>query len=215
MSKILFNDKDFDSLTYNVMQYKSDANLLSVFPTFNDLKSFRDFKGEKTKVIRYIVLCYDKGSPILKKFIQDDVKRKTAAADYAGFIADDEGLFDNQVDMMMKCQNHEVNSMIIDFVRTFNDPNWALLMTGMESYYQKLQQIMNADFEGGKRDIFQIEETKGKLFKQAQEMSKSLDEAASKILSDENIFLKRDLYCLIDQESKNKLNITPERMLGI
>jgi hypothetical protein len=147
--------------------------------------------------------------------MQDDVKRKTSSAEYAGWNPNKDGLFDNDVDQIMKCLNPEVNLMIIDFLRTFNDPSWALLMTGMESYYQKLQQIINADFGQGRRDVFQVEETKGKLFKQAQEMSKALDEAAKKILQDENPYLRRDLYCTIDQDSKNRLNITPERMLGL
>lgn len=212
---VLFNDKEFETLTYNVMKHKLDANLLKIFPTFDAIKSFHQCKHERNRIIRYIVLCYDKGSPILQRYMQDDVKRKTLSAQYAGWTPDEEGIFDDWVDSVMKCLDHEVNAMIIDFLRTYNDPNWALLMTGMESYYQKLQQIMNADFGGGKRDIFQIEETKGKLFKQAQQMSEALDLAAKKILQDENPYLRRDLYSTIDQESKNRLNITPERMLGL
>jgi hypothetical protein len=212
---VLLNDKDFSTLTYNVMKHKGDVNLLSMFPTLNDIDSFRQYNGDRNRVIRYIVLCYDKGSPILNRYMQDDVKRKVLSAQYAGWNSDEEGLFDTDVDMIMKCMNEDVNAMIIDFIRTFNDPNWALLMTGMESYYQKLKQIITADFGQGKRDIFQVEETKGKLFKQAQEMSKSLDEAASKLLLDENPYLKRDLYSTIDQEAKTRLNITPERMIGL
>jgi hypothetical protein len=213
--QVLLNDKDFSTLTYNVMKHKTDVNLLSMFPTLNGIDSFRQYSGDKNRVIRYIVLCYDKGSPILNRFMRDDVKRKTLSAQYAGWPSDDEGLFDQEVDSIMKCMNQETNAMIIDFLKTFNDPSWALLMTGMESYYQKLKQIVTADFGEGKRDIFQVEETKGKLFKQAQEMSKALDEAATKLLSDENPFLKRDLYCTIDQEARNRLNITPERMIGL
>lgn len=212
---VLLNDKDFDTLTYNVMKYKSDVNLLSKFPTFYQIDSFREYSGDTSKVIRYIVLCYDKGSPIMNRYRQDDTKRKVLSAQYAGWDADSEGLFDQEVDDIMKCKNKDVNNMIIDFLRTFNDPNWALLMTGTESYYQKLRQIINADFGDGKRDVFQVEETKGKLFKQAQDMSKSLSEAASNFLMDENIYLKRDLYSTIDHEAKNKLNITPERMIGL
>lgn len=212
---VLLNDKDFSTLTYNVMKHKTDTNLLRIFPTFESIEPFKQYKGDVNRVIRYIVLCYDKGSPILNRYMQDDVKRKVLAAQYAGWQCNDEGLFEDEVDKIMKCLNAEVNAMIIGFIRTFNDPNWALLMTGMESYYQKLQQIMNADFGDMKRDIFQIEETKGKLFKQAQDMSKSLDAAASKLLSDENPYLRRDLYSTIDQESKSRLNITPERMIGL
>lgn len=216
MSKqILLSDKDFDTLTYNVMKYKSDVNLLGKFPTLGSIQSFKDYKGDRNRVIKYIVLCYDKGSPILNRFMQDDVKRKTCAAEYAGWTANKEGLFDTEVDLIMKCLDQDVNSMIIDFLRTFNDPGWALLMTGMESYYQKLQQIITADFGQGKRDVFQVEETKGKLFKQAQEMSKSLDDAAKKILQDENPYLRRDLYCTIDSDIKNRLVITPERIVGL
>lgn len=213
--QFLFNDRDFDSLTYNVMKYKSDTNLMTAFPTIGSLSSFKDYHGDRNRVIRYIVLCYDKGSPILAKFMQDDVKRKVLSAEYAGFKAEKDGTFPTEVDEILKCMNQETNLMIIDFLRTFNDPNWALLMTGMESYYQKLQQIITADFGGGKRDVFQVEETKGKLFKQAQEMSKALDESAKRILMDENPYLRRDLYCTIDNDAKNRLTITPERMLGI
>lgn len=212
---VLLNDKDFSTLTYNVMKHKIDANLLRIFPTFESIDSFRQYKGDTNRVIRYIVLCYDKGSPILNRYMQDDVKRKVLAAQYAGWESDQEGNFSDEVDNILKCKDTDVNAMIIGFIRTFNDPNWALLMTGMESYYQKLQQIMNADFGGGKRDVFQIEETKGKLFKQAQGMSQSLNEAATKLLNDENPFLRRDLYSTIDQEAKMRLMITPERMIGI
>lgn len=213
--QVLFTDKDFDTLTYNVMKFKNDVNLMSKFPTIGAIQSFKDYTGDRNKLIKYIVLCYDKGSIILNKFMQDDAKRKTLSAQYAGFETDKDGLFSTEVDEIMKCMNHETNLMIIDFLRTFNDPNWALLMTGMESYYQKLQQIITADFGQGRRDIFQVEETKGKIFKQAQDMSKALDEAAKKILQDENPYLRRDLYCTIDQEAKNRLTITPERMVGL
>jgi hypothetical protein len=212
---VLLNDKDFDTLTYNVMKYKNDVNLLAKFPTFNQIDSFREYVGDLNTVIRYIVLCYDKGSPILNRYRQDDTKRKVLSAQYAGWDTNQDGLFSDEVDMIMKCMNKEVNGMIIDFIRTFNDPYWALLMTGTESYYQKLRQIINADFVDGKRDVFQVEETKGKLFKQAQDMSKSLSETASKLLMEENPYLIRDLYSTIDQEAKNRLNITPERMIGL
>jgi len=212
---VLLNDKDFDTLTYNVMKYKNDVNLLAKFPTFNQIDSFREYVGDLNTVIRYIVLCYDKGSPILNRYRQDDTKRKVLSAQYAGWDTNQDGLFSDEVDIIMKCMNKEVNGMIIDFIRTFNDPYWALLMTGTESYYQKLRQIINADFVDGKRDVFQVEETKGKLFKQAQDMSKSLSETASKLLMEENPYLIRDLYSTIDQEAKNRLNITPERMIGL
>lgn len=215
MSKsVLFTDKDFVGLTYNVMKHPPGTSMLKTFPLFQTIESFTQYKGEINKVFRYIVLCYDKNSAILKKFMQDDTKRKVLSAEYAGFKPNASGLFSDWVDEMMKCRDKDINKMIIDFIRTFNDPNWALLMAGMESYYQKLEQLI-ASNPDSKRDAFQVEETKGKIFKQAREMSNSLDETAKKILGDENPYLLRDLYCTIDQETKNKLQITPERMLDL
>jgi len=213
----LFSDKDFDSLTYNVMKYKSDVTLISKFPSFQGIECFRNFSDpnlDKNTVIRYIVLCYDKGSPILNRFMQDDVKRKTTAAQYAGWEAREDGLFSDEIDEVMRCTNESVNEMIIEFLRLFNDPNWALLLTGLEAYFQKLRQVMSVSVSG-KRDALQMEETKGKLFKQAEEMAASLSISASKILQgDSNPFLARDLYSIIDKEAKSRLKITPERMLA-
>ena len=215
MNSDLFTNKDFDSLTYNVMGLPKDANVLAAFPSLGDLPSFKRFKSEnKNKIVRYIVLCYDKGSPILKRYMQDDVKRKVLSAQYAGFEGDDEGYLNEEINAVMRCFNTETNQMIIDFLRLFNDPAWALLLAGLESYYQKLAQLVAND-PASKRDTFQVEETKGKLFKQAQDMMMSLDTAAKKILGDENIYLKRDLYMTIDSEARSRLNITPERIIGI
>lgn len=213
----LFNNKDFVSLTFNVSIHKEDVNLLGKFPTLNAIDSFRNYKYvylDRNKVIRYIIYCYDRESPILKKFMMDDQKRKQAAATYAKFSTDADGLFDEHVDNMMKCRIPDVNAMIIDFIRMYNDPEWALLMTGLESYYQKLANLLT-DKVDSKRDQFQMEETKGKLWDQCNKMADTLSKAANKILTDENPYLRRDLYCVIDQDAKNKLNITPERIAGI
>lgn len=215
MNSELFTNKDFEELTYNVMELPKGGNVLAAFPALAELPSFKKFKSEnKNKIVRYIILCYDKNSPILKRYMQDDVKRKVMSAQYAGFEGDSEGYLNDEINAVMRCFNPETNQMIIDFLRLFNDPAWALLLAGLESYYQKLAQLMAND-PASKRDTFQVEETKGKLFKQAQDMMSSLDAAAKKILGDENIYLKRDLYMTIDKESRNRLNITPERMLGI
>lgn len=213
----LFNDKDFASLMFPVHKHKEDVNLIGKFPTLASLDSFRKFRHpslDVNKVIRYIVYCYDRESPILKKFMTDEKKRKQTAALYAKFSHDDNGLFDSDTDDMMKCRLQEVNLMIIDFVRLYNDPEWSTLMMGYESYYQKLEQLVQANVDS-KRDKFQLEETKGKLYKQCIDMSKSLGELAQKILTDENRYLERDFFCTIDSDIKNRLNITPERLAGI
>lgn len=231
--EMIFNDDDFSDLMYNIFSVDESINLLSKFKGLSLLTSFVNYKIEdplpgnvdledkkvkqnldRNRVIRYIICAYDRNSPILQKFQQDEIKRKTISAMYAGFQCNDDGYFDKDVTDMMMCKYNDINSMIIDYVRQYNDPEYSLLVTGYEAYYKKLNHIMMDD-EASKRDTFQMEETKGKLFSQAKAMASDLDKLAAKILTDNNKLLKSELYCLIDQQSKNKLNITPERLAGI
>lgn len=237
----IFNERDFSELMYNVYSVEEGTNLLAKFKGLASLPSFLAFQenwttggvyeeddneegmmvGEvehslsRNKVIRYVIYAYDRNSPIAMKFSQDEVKRKTTAALYAGFEPNDEGYFERDVNDMMNCNINQVNAMIIDYVRQYNDPEYSLLVTGYESYYKKLNQIMADDSESLKRDAFQVEESKGRLFTQAKAMASDLDKLSTKILTDDNKLLKKDLYCIIDQRLKNKLNITPERLAGV
>jgi len=82
----IFGNKDFENLLFNCTKVSADKNLLSVFPTLGQLPSFRNTLPDldKNKVIRYIIFAYDRKSPIVMQFLNDEVKRKTLAAQYAG-----------------------------------------------------------------------------------------------------------------------------------
>ena len=212
-SSNIFSDKDFENMLFNCRTIPSDQNLLNVFPSLGQIDSFRNIpkKLDNQKVIRYIIYTYDRKSPVFLKFMNDESKRKTIAGTEAGWKAHTEtGLFDKEIDEIMKCKNKHINNCIIDFIRLFNDPSFALLITGYESYFNKLRQINSAE-ESEKRDAYAIEESRGKIFIQAQKMSEDLERVAEKVLNDKNPYLKEDLFCVIDQESKNRLNLTPER----
>tara|TARA_R110000868_G_scaffold360225_1_gene622260 strand:- start:2941 stop:3600 length:660 start_codon:yes stop_codon:yes gene_type:complete len=214
--EIIFDNRDFEQLSFNVMKHKADVSLLSKFPSLAELPSFKTkIIFDRDILIRYIVLCYDRESPILKRFMQEEQLRKTTAATYAGWKPDKDGLFNEDVDDMMKGLNKEANNMIIDFVRLYNDPEWALLIIGLESYFTKLRSIMADDDRNSKRDTLQLEESRGKLFDQCKKMADSLHATAAKILSDTSPYLRRDFFCAIDSEAKNRLNITGERIFGV
>ena len=215
----LFSEKDFDNLMYQVYKLDNGTNLMARFGDMKKMPSWVDYQVSelnKNNVIRYIIYCYDRESPIMKKYRQDDAKRKTISAIQAGFKTDANGLFSEEVDAMMKCKNRHINLMIIDYVRQYNDPEYSILVAGHEALYLKLERLMEVEnMADSNRDAFQIEETKGKLFKQAKEIGKDLSDLATKILTDDNIYIKRDLYCSIDEKTRNKLSITPERLIGI
>ena len=148
----IFADRDFEDMMYPVMEHDKMTNIMGVFPDLQKLPSWRAFNDPtlpKNIVYRYIVLCYDRQSPIFKKFLEDEGKRKSTAALYAGWVANSEGFFDENIEEVFRCKVQMINYMIIDYVRQYNDPEYALLVTGYEAYFKKLEQLMNAEIEGG------------------------------------------------------------------
>lgn len=210
----IFGNKDFENLLFNCTKVSADKNLLSVFPTLGQLPSFRTIMPDldKNKVIRYIIFAYDRKSPMVVQFLNDEVKRKTLAAQYAGFTANEEtGCFDASIDLVMRCQNNDTNNMIVDFVRQFGH-DFSVLITGNESLYNKIAQMNNL-VKNYKRDALQIEETRGKIWKQVLELRTDLEKLGDKILNDTNPYLREHLFSIIDESERNRLSLTPERWI--
>jgi hypothetical protein len=214
------SDKDFRTLLYPVME---KGDILKRFPELFETFNFREYKqtcgflGEpvldENNIIRYVFLVYDKGSPLQKG--SDPLKRKTLAAQYAGFQVSEAGLFEDSVDKIMKCQNRQINSIIVAFVRMFGDTRWATLVSGNEAIYQKMEAMISLGKGKDEKETAAIEKTKGDLFNQIESMSEKLTTTVNKMMGDENPYLRRDLFCAIDEEIRNRLNITPERRAGI
>lgn len=213
----LFQERDFQDLKFKVMNFPSGTDLLKKIPEMAAIEAFATYRTDmdKNKIFKYIVLAYDENSPIYKKFTADERNRKTWAARYAGFEPDKDGLFNADVDDIMKCFNKEVNNLIIEFIRTFNDPEWASLVIWYESYFRKLENLINIQSSDDPIEAARIEEIKGKIQVQTKGIGNDISEVAKRILREANPYLKRDLFCTIDNDIKNRLKITPERMAGI
>lgn len=217
-----FADRDFDDMMYPIHTIPEGKNVYASTPLLHKLPYFAKFMDpmlDKSMVIKYVIYAYDRNSPIFVKFgLTDDVKRKTTAAMYAGWKPDPlHGTFNEFVNKMLCGFNQQVNLMIIDYVRQYNDPEWSVLMAGYDALFRKLEVLSktdSVDIKKGQNDL-KDEEMYGKLFVQAQTMAAQLSEMSTKILTDDNKPLKKDLYCVIDASQKSKLNITPERMAGI
>lgn len=224
-SERLFSDRDFDDMMYPVHTIKGGTNLMETFQALKQLPSFVTFNDpllNREKCIRYVIYCYDRQSPIFKKFRTDDVKRKTTAAMYAKWVFDEQtGLFADAVNDLLMGFNKYVNLMIIDYVKQYQDPEYSVLVSGRESLFQKLQIIGTAIQKPGAadgikdKDFLANEKKKGELYTQAEEMAHSLKKLSEIILTDDNKLLKKDLYSVIDQNKKNELNISPEHRAGV
>lgn len=215
----LFSEADFDDMLYPVHRVPIKESVFHKFDAMATMNSFANFKDEflsKNDAIRYVVFCYDRESPIYKKFRNDDIKRKTTAAEYAGWKADPEtGLFTEPVDYAMKGFNPRINLMVIDYVRQYMDPEFAVVEAGYIALYDILENI--ASIEKDLDPTIQLKNQKMKvdLWNKAREVSAQISDMTTKITTDENKYQKRDLYSTIDPNLKNRLFLDPESRAGI
>lgn len=206
--QLLFNQKDFQQLTVNVMQGDPlEHRFFGGNPAFQQ----KIDRVENKTLIRYIVLFYDPKSPLLHK-IQDHVERKKAAALIAGFKSDDIK-FADEVNEILYCKNREANTMIIEYLRYLKNPEWAYLASAWESYFKILLELASdvKTFEKGNKTAIDVANSRAALSQKASEMSEMIGEKTIKFLSqDTSPYLKTNLFDLIEVE-KRKNKITPER----
>jgi hypothetical protein len=174
-----FTSKDFDSLKYNPYPVHKSKNILEYFP---ELKRFPEYQKEthidKNKILRYIFYAYDKKTPLLSE--KNLVKRKMTACKLAGFELEKDGKYAPEVEDMVKSKNTIVNRMVCCFVRSQKDAHYALLIAGLEMFYDNLSQLSApSSSEDRMKDMVD----RAKLHEQTVKMITSLESNADEIFN--------------------------------
>jgi hypothetical protein len=139
--------------------------------------------------------------------IPDITKRKNWSGMAAGFTYnEDTGVFDELYYNILNGKSLIVNTCIINLLSLENNPDWSLLVMTYESFYRKSIQMGATSDE----DPLKAEKTRGELYKQLLDQSKTMKELAASYLNDINPFLREDMYRVINEEVRNRLNLTPE-----
>lgn len=206
-----FDPHDFAHMMFNVMAVPAGKAMIEAFPVLTKYPEFTILTDlDHDSLLKYIFLLYDKKTPLKK--IDDLIKRKIEAAQMAGFETDRNGYFNKDIDAAMKGFNEDVNAMIIRLLRIQHDVTFATMVTGYESLYQKLALTLSATSAFEKKSDVEMEKIKGGLWEQAKKMRDDLNQMADDILNyDDNPYLKKDLFCVIDRESE-ELMLSPEKI---
>jgi len=120
---------DYSKCKYDVFSVKPGL-IKKSFPVF---ELFDEFSQLDTKIIKYIVACYDKNSPLQQ--LDDIMKRKIEAAKDAGYTPDKSQHFPDEVEDMMLCRNKKVNKAIVRYCHLQSDMRWAFYVSAMENFY--------------------------------------------------------------------------------
>ena len=205
--------RDFENMRFNPMAHKKDANLLMEFGALQHFRSFTGLSSQvkhlnRNLIIRYICIMYDPASPIYTE--NNEFKRKSLAAALAGIESDPEdGTFTPEWHSMINCEIEQVNLCIVDFVMLFNSPAYALLISTYEQYYKKLQ-LMNQVVKDEKKNVLEVEKIRNEVYKAVKLLYEDISALRIKILREENPYLAKTLYRTVNEETIQKLNLSPE-----
>lgn len=127
-------EKDFSNLIINPL---GKQNLCEQYPNFLEIMPNGDGKAYD-KALRYIILCYDPSSRLVK-MEKDLNRRKVVAAELAGFnIKDDEGL-----ESLYSFSDENVLDLLIGYLRHFcKNEEWAAIVAHKESYWENIKLIL-------------------------------------------------------------------------
>ena len=198
-----FSPKDFLQLKYNCQIVPQDKDLLEAFP---ELSRFTEFTTkleliDQNKVIRYIILTYDKRTPLLAE--KNLIKRKMLACKMAGFELL-EGKFQPEVEEMIRGKNVNVNKMICRYCRNQSDLSYSLLVAELESFFDNIQKLAEP-IEGG--DMQELNK-RATLYNHMAQMINSLESSATELFNGEKELLyEADMF---NQEENGKIKSFPE-----
>jgi hypothetical protein len=181
---------------------KQDADVVNDFTALHpDFKIFMEKREDKLslsaiQIVKYIVACYDKESPLVNAYKKRWSVKKKECAVLAGLPQDKNGRFDEDADNLIFCQNEVINRVILRYLYLIHDRDWQTYVIYNEmNIHQSVELIkynfqqpahaksakenldtLNKDIEALEYKIFSGEETK--------KLKDMLYEEASNMLND-------------------------------
>ncbi len=186
-------------MMFNVLEVPPQKHIVNHFAKLKKVTEFKKplAKLNKNKVIRYIMFLYDKNSPFRVKF-QDVLKRKVEAAKGAGWDTGEGGVFEKDVEELLRGHNPFVNEMAVAFIRLHRNFKYSYLVGLEESFYRMLLEIMTGDMA----NVSKMKSTQAELEEIMLELT----------LEDNNPELRDTLLRYVEQA---RLNLRPEDIARI
>jgi len=186
-------DVEIKYLMYDPFDPRSVAKLES-YEEFNV-----DFGVAKSKVVCYIILCYDLNTQ-LRKEVPYFNKRKLVAAELAGFDQAKDGKFKKNYEDILLGLNEKANTAISKYIRLFASPKYLSLV-----YYWS---ILSAEFE----NITSIKESKDykNTIGNIEKLEAKINECVEFLYGGEEVKdIRRALYESVEKEN---LKLRPEHI---
>lgn len=208
-----YERSEFKDLKYNVMDVDVSRDISNI-AEYKDLKnifigiSHNLPKGlSENKIIRFIVLAYDKNSPLVKKELVDVIERKKQAMYLSGYKVGDNGMFKEPILEVIAGEVEEVNHMALRYLKMQNNLDFMTMIHYIESHSQILSSL-NKSSEEEEEDALAISDKKIKVIDKIAKVRDTIESLADKVFQKDV-----DLYNFVgsfELKEKNQYKITPE-----
>jgi hypothetical protein len=175
----------------------SNEVLLSKFKQYPEFRE--DLTFDKYSGIRHIILMYDIHNDEVQALYPDYMSRKRSCAQLAGFELT-KNRFNEDVEQAILGKNPVFNSMILRYVRLFNNPDYVAYVSFWEMLVQNFSQSLA---ETDVKTINTIRTNIDGLRNQISVITKSI------FRGDDSDELRKALYATMEEE---KLKLRPEFM---
>ena len=199
MTNFQFTDIEFKDMMFNPSKVTEEKNIFDLHPKLKSIKIFksdkrRDKSLDNNLVMLYIICMYDMNSPYRVTY-HDARKRKIEVAHDVGFKMDKTGVFEEDVEDMLRGKIKSVQMKIVEFVRMHRNEDYAYLITVEESFYNMMYEVMS----GNARKHGELKNIKEEFSRVKTDL----------LASDDNPYLNDELLRYIEKDS---LGIRPEEI---
>lgn len=185
----------------------SDEDVVTQFAALHpDFLNFVDSRMDglsfnTAQIIKYIVACYDKESPIVNAYKKRWSVKKKECATMAGFPHDTNGRFTDEVDDLIFCQNDVINHVILRYLYLIHDRDWQTYVIYNEMNIHQSTELIKYNFQ---------QPGHAKIAKENLDLlNKDIEALEYKIFSGEETKKLKDL---LYEEASNMLNeLRPEK----
>lgn len=189
-----FAENEFKDMMFNVALVPPQKFVTNAYPKLRKISEFKlkPSNIHKDKVIRYIMFLYDSKSPFRVKF-NDVLQRKVEVAKGAGWEPNQDGLFDNEVEGLLRGDNKIANQMAVAFIRLHRNFKYSYLIALEETFYRYL----NETLMGNMTNVSKMKSTQAELEEIITELTNE----------DTNPHLRNELLRYVEEA---RLNLRPE-----
>jgi hypothetical protein len=188
---------------------KKDEDVVKEFTALHpDFQKWNDAREDKlpfapVQIIKYIVACYDKESPIVNAYKKRWSVKKKESALLAGLPQDVNGRFDDNVDSLIFCQNEIINRVILRYLYLLHDRDWQTYVIYNEMNIHQSVELIKFNFQ---------QPAHARAAKENLDtLNKDIEALEYKIFSGEETKKLRDM---LYEEASNMLNdLRPERIV--